>query len=111
MLEVVAKDEAMLKSIGDAVIATDASARVTLMNPVAEALGLSLPGCAMIPAPYRERGQIAYETGKRIVAMVHEDLRPSAVMTRESFLNAIVVNPYMTVDYENIGGSGNCACS
>jgi dihydroxyacid dehydratase/phosphogluconate dehydratase len=61
------------------------------MNAVAEALGLSLPGCAAIPAPYRERGQMAYETGRRIVAMAHEDLRPSRLLTRESFLNAIAV--------------------
>jgi dihydroxy-acid dehydratase len=59
------------------------------MNAVAEALGLSLTGCAAIPAPYRERGQIAYETGKRIVEMAYEDLRPSRILTRESFLNAI----------------------
>lgn len=59
------------------------------MNAVAEALGLSLPGCAAIPAPYRERGQIAYETGRRIVDMAYEDLRPSHILTRESFLNAI----------------------
>jgi len=61
------------------------------MNAVAEALGLSLPGCAAIPAPYRERGQMAYETGRRIVGMAHEDLRPSQLLTRESFLNAIAV--------------------
>jgi dihydroxy-acid dehydratase len=59
------------------------------MNSVAEALGLSLPGCAMIPAPYRARGQMAYETGRRIVDMAYEDLRPSKILTRESFLNAI----------------------
>lgn len=59
------------------------------MNAVAEALGLSLTGCAAIPAPYRERGQYAYRTGRRIVEMVHEDLRPSLVLTREAFLNAI----------------------
>jgi dihydroxyacid dehydratase/phosphogluconate dehydratase len=52
------------------------------MNGLAEALGMSLPGCAAIPAPYRERGQIAYETGRRIVAMVHENLRPSDIMTK-----------------------------
>ncbi len=52
------------------------------MNAVAEALGLSLPGCAAIPAPYRERGQMAYATGRRIVEMAHEDLRPSRVLTR-----------------------------
>ncbi|MDA8450037.1 dihydroxy-acid dehydratase family protein [Acidovorax sp. NCPPB 3859] len=61
------------------------------MNAVAEALGLSLPGCAAIPAPYRERGQMAYATGHRIVEMAHEDLRPSRVLTRESFLNALAV--------------------
>jgi dihydroxy-acid dehydratase len=59
------------------------------MNAVAEALGLSLTGCAAIPAPYRERGQMAYRTGRRIVEMVHEDLRPSRILTREAFLNAI----------------------
>ena len=59
------------------------------MNAVAEALGLSLPGCAAIPAPYRERGQMAYETGRRVVEIAHEDLRPSKILTREAFLNAI----------------------
>jgi dihydroxy-acid dehydratase len=72
----------------------------TTMNSLAEALGMQLPGSAAIPAPYRERGQIAYETGLRIVDMVHEDLRPSRVMTREAFENAIVVN-------SAIGGSTN----
>ena len=61
------------------------------MNAVAEALGLSLPVCAAIPAPYRERGQMAYETGRRIVEMAYEDLRPSRILTRESFLNALSV--------------------
>src|ERR1043165_420063 len=70
------------------------------MNSLAEALGMSLPGCAAIPAPYRERGQISYETGKRIVEMVWEDLKPSDVMTRQAFENAIVVN-------SAIGGSTN----
>lgn len=70
------------------------------MNALAEALGMSLPGCAAIPAPYRERGQIAYETGKRIVEMVDEDLKPSDILTREAFENAIVVN-------SAIGGSTN----
>ena len=70
------------------------------MNSVAEVLGLSLPGCAMIPAPYRERGQIAYDTGRRIVEMAHEDLRPSKILTREAFLNAIVA-------VTAIGGSTN----
>jgi dihydroxy-acid dehydratase len=70
------------------------------MNSLAEALGMMLPGCAAIPAPYRERGQIAYETGRRIVEMVWEDLKPSAILTREAFENAIVVN-------SAIGGSTN----
>jgi dihydroxy-acid dehydratase len=70
------------------------------MNSLAEALGMSLPGCAAIPAPYRERGQIAYDTGTRIVAMVHEDLKPSDILTRQAFENAIVVN-------SAIGGSTN----
>ncbi|GAA0545363.1 dihydroxy-acid dehydratase [Rhizomicrobium palustre] len=70
------------------------------MNAVAEALGLSLPGCAAIPAPYRERGQIAYETGKRIVAMAYEELTPSRILTRQAFLNAIAV-------IAAIGGSTN----
>jgi dihydroxy-acid dehydratase len=59
------------------------------MNAVAEVLGLSLPGCAAIPAPYRERGQIAYLTGRRIVEIAHEDLKPSDILTRTAFLNAI----------------------
>nr|WP_246236795.1 IlvD/Edd family dehydratase [Pontixanthobacter rizhaonensis] len=59
------------------------------MNAVAEAIGLSLTGCAAIPAPYRERGQMAYRTGKRIVDMVGEDLRPSRILNRDAFLNAI----------------------
>src|SRR5581483_550567 len=63
----------------------------TSMNSLAEALGMSLPGCAMIPGPYRERGQIAYETGRRIVAMVHENLRPSDVMVRKAFQNTVMV--------------------
>ncbi|MEY2853141.1 MAG: hypothetical protein RL030_273 [Pseudomonadota bacterium] len=61
------------------------------MNAVAEALGLTLPGSAAIPAPYRERGQMAFETGRRIVDMAYEDLRPSRILTRESFLNASAV--------------------
>ncbi|HJS92568.1 MAG TPA: IlvD/Edd family dehydratase [Steroidobacteraceae bacterium] len=72
----------------------------TTMNSLTEALGMQLPGSGAIPAPYRERGQIAYLTGERIVAMVRENLRPSAIMTREAFLNAIVVN-------SAIGGSTN----
>jgi dihydroxy-acid dehydratase len=61
------------------------------MNCLAEALGMSLPGCGAIPAPYRERAQMAYETGRRIVPMVDEDLTPKKVMTRRAFENAIVV--------------------
>ncbi len=60
------------------------------MNCLAEALGMMLPGCASIPAPYRERAQMAYHTGKRIVDMVWEDLTPSKVLTKEAFENAIV---------------------
>jgi dihydroxy-acid dehydratase len=70
------------------------------MNALAEALGMSLPGCAAIPAPYRERGQIAYETGLRAVEIVHEDLKPSDILTREAFENTIKVN-------SAIGGSTN----
>ena len=72
----------------------------TTMNSLTEALGMCLPFNAAIPAPYRERGQMAYETGKRIVDMVHEDLTPSKIMTRKAFENAIVVNTA-------IGGSTN----
>ena len=64
----------------------------TTMNSLTEALGMSLPGSAAIPAPYRDRQENAYETGKRIVQMVHEDLKPSDILTRDAFLNAIVVN-------------------
>ena len=71
------------------------------MNSVAEALGMSLTGCAVIPAPYREREQISFETGKRIVGMVHEDLTPSKIMTRKAFENAVVLA-------SAIGGSSNC---
>jgi len=72
----------------------------TTMNSLAEALGMSLPGSAAIPAPYRERGQMAYETGRRIVDMVREDLKPSDILTKEAFENAIVIN-------SAIGGSTN----
>jgi dihydroxy-acid dehydratase len=70
------------------------------MNALAEALGLSLPGCAAIPAPYRERAQIAYDTGRRAVEIVHEDLKPSDILTRAAFENAIVA-------CSAIGGSTN----
>lgn len=70
------------------------------MNALAEALGMSLPGCAAIPAPYRERGQIAYETGVRAVEIVREDLKPSDILTRKAFENTIVA-------CSAIGGSTN----
>jgi dihydroxy-acid dehydratase len=70
------------------------------MNALAEALGMSLPGCAAIPAPYRERAQIAYETGVRAVEIVEQDLKPSDILTRKAFENAIVAN-------SAIGGSTN----
>lgn len=72
----------------------------TTMNSLAEALGMQLPGSAAIPAPYRQRPQMAYLTGKRAVELVREDLRPSAIMTRDAFLNAIALNAA-------IGGSTN----
>src|SRR6476660_969211 len=73
----------------------------TSMNSLAETLGMSLPGCAAIPAPYRERGWMAYETGKRIVGMVHENLRPSDIMTKRAFENAVVAAAAL-------GASSNC---
>jgi len=72
----------------------------TTMNSLAEALGMMLPGSAAIPAPYRDRQECAYHTGRRIVEMVHEDLKPSDILTRDAFHNAIVVN-------SAIGGSTN----
>lgn len=72
----------------------------TTMNSLTEALGMSLPGSAAIPAPYRDRQENAYRTGLRIVDMVHEDLKPSDILTRDAFLNAVVVN-------SAIGGSTN----
>src|SRR4029079_10303238 len=70
------------------------------MNALAEALGMSLPGCAAIPAPYREREQMAYATGLRAVEVVRETLKPSDILTREAFENAIVA-------CSAIGGSTN----
>ncbi|MTH78047.1 IlvD/Edd family dehydratase [Paracoccus aestuariivivens] len=70
------------------------------MNAIAEALGMSLTGCAAIPAAYRQRGQMSYRTGRRAVELVLEDIRPSDILTREAFLNAIRVN-------SAIGGSTN----
>lgn len=72
----------------------------TTMNSLTEALGMSLPGSAAIPAPYRDRQECAWRTGRRIVEMVHEDLKPSDILTREAFINAIRVNTA-------IGGSTN----
>ncbi|KMS50514.1 dihydroxy-acid dehydratase [Novosphingobium barchaimii LL02] len=72
----------------------------TTMNSLAEALGMMLPGSAAIPAPYRDRQECAWRTGKRIVDMVHEDLKPSDILTLDAFHNAIVVNAA-------IGGSTN----
>ncbi|CAM2196313.1 D-xylonate dehydratase [Paraburkholderia kururiensis] len=71
------------------------------MNSLAEALGMSLPGCAAIPAPHRERGWMAYETGRRIVGMVAENLRPSDIMTKGAFENAVVAAAAL-------GASSNC---
>ena len=72
----------------------------TTMNSLAEALGMQLPGSAAIPAPYRDRQEISYLTGKRIVDMVHEDLKPSDILTKDNSINTIVVN-------SAIGGSTN----
>jgi len=71
------------------------------MNSLAEGLGMSLPGCASIPAPYRERAQMAFDTGRRAVELVREDLRPSDIMTRNAFLNAIALA-------SALGASSNC---
>src|SRR5688500_18847404 len=72
----------------------------TTMNSLAEALGMSLPGCAAIPAPYRERAQIAYETGRRAVETVREGLKPCDILSRKAFENAIVTG-------SALGGSTN----
>ncbi len=74
------------------------------MNSLAEALGMSLPGCAAIPGPHKERGWMAYETGRRIVEMVHENLRPSDIMTKPAFENAVVAAAAL-------GASSNCPIS
>ena len=74
------------------------------MNSLAEALGMSLPGCAAIPAPHKERGWMAYHTGHRIVGMVHENLRPSDIMTKRAFENAVVAAAAL-------GASSNCPIS
>jgi len=72
----------------------------TTMNSMAESLGMQLPGSAAIPAPYRDRQEMAWRTGMRIVDMVKEDLKPSDILTKDNFINAIVVN-------SAIGGSTN----
>ena len=72
----------------------------TTMNSLAEGLGMSLPGCAAIPAPLSERGEMSYQTGLRIVEMVKEDLTPSKILTREAFENTVILN-------SAIGGSTN----
>ncbi len=74
------------------------------MNSLTEALGMSLPGCAAIPGPHKERGWMAHRTGARIVQMVHENLRPSDIMTRPAFLNAVVAAAAL-------GASSNCPIS
>jgi dihydroxy-acid dehydratase len=96
-------DEEMIQLVGSSAPSVghcNTMGTATTMNSLAEALGMSLTGCAAIPAPYRERGQIAYATGQRIVEMVKEDLKPSDIITREAIENAIVVN-------SAIGGSTN----
>src|ERR1700722_14031350 len=90
----------MVSSSAPSVGHCNAMGAATSMNSLAEALGMARPGCAAIPAPYRERGQIAYETGRRAVAIVHEDLKPSDILTRAAFENAIVA-------CSAIGGSTN----
>ncbi|WP_375270554.1 IlvD/Edd family dehydratase [Sphingomonas sp.] len=96
-------DEGFIKLVASSAPSTgycNTMGTATTMNSLAEALGMMLPGSAAIPAPYRDRQEVAWRTGKRIVDMVHEDLKPSDIMTREAFLNAIVVN-------SAIGGSTN----
>ncbi|WP_282605487.1 IlvD/Edd family dehydratase [Pelagibius sp. Alg239-R121] len=95
--------EEFIKFVGDAAPSLghcNTMGTASTMNSLAEALGMSLPGCASIPAPYRDRAQMAYRTGRRIVDMVHEDLTPDKIMTRDAFENAIAVNTL-------IGGSTN----
>jgi len=96
-------DEGFIKLVASSAPSTgycNTMGTATTMNSLAEALGMMLPGSAAIPAPYRDRQEVSYLTGKRIVDMVREDLKPSDILTREAFLNAIVVN-------SAIGGSTN----
>lgn len=96
-------DEGFIKLVASSAPSTgycNTMGTATTMNSLAEALGMSLPGSAAIPAPYRDRQECAYHTGKRIVDMVHEDLKPSDILTLDAFHNAIAVN-------SAIGGSTN----
>ncbi len=96
-------DEGFIKLVASSAPSTgycNTMGTATTMNSLAEALGMMLPGSAAIPAPYRDRQEVAWRTGKRIVDMVHEDLKPSDIMTLDAFHNAIVVN-------SAIGGSTN----
>lgn len=96
-------DEGFIKLVASSAPSTgycNTMGTATTMNSLAEALGMMLPGSAAIPAPYRDRQECAYYTGKRIVEMVHEDLKPSDILTRDAFHNAIVIN-------SAIGGSTN----
>ena len=96
-------DEGFIKLVASSAPSTgycNTMGTATTMNSLAEALGMMLPGTATIPAPYRDRQEAAYLTGKRIVELVAEDVKPSDIMTRDSFLNAIAVN-------SAIGGSTN----
>lgn len=96
-------EEVFMQKVSDAAPSVgycNSMGTASTMNCLTEALGMQLPGSGAIPAPYRARGQMAYHTGKRIVDMVHEDLKPSDIMTRAAFENAIVVN-------SAIGGSTN----
>jgi dihydroxy-acid dehydratase len=96
-------DEGFIKLVASSAPSTgycNTMGTATTMNSLAEALGMMLPGSAAIPAPYRDRQECAYHTGRRIVEMVHEDLKPSDILTLDAFHNAIVVN-------SAIGGSTN----
>ena len=96
-------DEGFIKLVASSAPSTgfcNTMGTASTMNALAEALGMMLPGSAAIPAPYRDRQEAAYRTGKRIVEMVHEDLKPSEIMTLDAFHNAIVAN-------SAIGGSTN----
>jgi dihydroxy-acid dehydratase len=96
-------DEGFIKLVASSAPSTgycNTMGTASTMNSLAEALGMMLPGSAAIPAPYRDRQECAYHTGRRIVDMVHEDLKPSDILTLDAFHNAIVVN-------SAIGGSTN----